>query len=396
VYLELGDHLGSTSVVLDHATGELVQRDTAYAYGAAESSYRPEKFEEFREDYRFTGKEDDVEVGLIYFGKRYYAPLLQRWISADPLAIHAPGEADLNLYAYVHGRVLVAVDPVGLEGEGIGERILLVLKGAGTAYREDALVRIHAEQKDAAFVNTVFGQTEQAEAWEGRAAQTEQRIADRVHYNTTEENVGRLMFAGGRVAAGMTAIGAGLSGGSRRIQPSTQRPPPSAVRTPSSSSGGRQLPAFPAAGSTPTPAAVGPSKPPVRPPARTVVRRPDPPPDTPERAIPSSAEGPETAKGSRVLYHYTDAPASSFKKEGLRAGSSATTDPNYSADAAIDYLGLKKAPNKIIPVVDNGHFEPNRPFIVPEHPNGMGGGTDYTNPRTVPASDILPARPLKK
>jgi RHS repeat-associated protein len=115
VYLELGDHLGSTSVVLDHATGELVQRDTAYAYGAVESSYRPEKFEEFREDYRFTGKEDDVEIGLIYFGKRYYAPLLQRWISADPLAVHAPGEADLNLYAYVRGKALILVDPVGLK-----------------------------------------------------------------------------------------------------------------------------------------------------------------------------------------------------------------------------------------------------------------------------------------
>jgi RHS repeat-associated protein len=81
-----------------------------------ESSLRPGKWEEFREDYRFTGKEDDVEVGLVYFGKRYYAPLLGRWVSADPLAIHAPGEADLNLYAYVHGRALIAVDPVGLEG----------------------------------------------------------------------------------------------------------------------------------------------------------------------------------------------------------------------------------------------------------------------------------------
>jgi hypothetical protein len=27
--------------------------------------------------------------------------------------VHVPGEADLNLYAYVHGRVFVAVDPVG-------------------------------------------------------------------------------------------------------------------------------------------------------------------------------------------------------------------------------------------------------------------------------------------
>ena len=115
VFLELGDHLGSTSVVLDHASGELVERSTAYAYGAVESDYRPDKWGKFREDYRFTGKEDDVEVGLIYFGKRFYAPLLQRWISPDPLAVHAPGEADLNLYAYVHGRVLVAVDPVGLQ-----------------------------------------------------------------------------------------------------------------------------------------------------------------------------------------------------------------------------------------------------------------------------------------
>ena len=73
---------------------------------------------EFCEDYRFTGKEDDVEVGLIYFGARYYAPLLGIWISADPLAVHSPGEADLNLYAYVQGRVLVAVDPVGFEPYG--------------------------------------------------------------------------------------------------------------------------------------------------------------------------------------------------------------------------------------------------------------------------------------
>jgi RHS repeat-associated protein len=121
VFLELGDHLGSTSVVLDRATGELVQRSTAYAYGEVESSLRPGRWEEFREDYRFTGKEDDVEVGLIYFGKRFYAPLLQRWISPDPLAIHAPGQADLNLYAYVHGKVLVAVDPVGLAEPGSEE-----------------------------------------------------------------------------------------------------------------------------------------------------------------------------------------------------------------------------------------------------------------------------------
>jgi len=106
VFFELGDHLGSTSVVLDKATGELVERATFQAYGGAESDYRPDRWKNFREDYRFTGKEEDVEVGLQYFGKRFLNPLLGRWVSADPLAVHAPGSADLNLYAYVSGSVL--------------------------------------------------------------------------------------------------------------------------------------------------------------------------------------------------------------------------------------------------------------------------------------------------
>ncbi len=54
------------------------------------------------------------EVGLTYFGKRYLSAQLGRWVSADPLAVHAPGSADLNLYAYVSGAVLKSVDPVGL------------------------------------------------------------------------------------------------------------------------------------------------------------------------------------------------------------------------------------------------------------------------------------------
>jgi RHS repeat-associated protein len=65
-------------------------------------------------DSRFTGKEEDVEVGLQYFGKRFYAPLLQRWISPDPLTIHGLG-ADPNVYAYVSGRALKSIDPLGLD-----------------------------------------------------------------------------------------------------------------------------------------------------------------------------------------------------------------------------------------------------------------------------------------
>ncbi|HKQ70887.1 MAG TPA: toxin TcdB middle/N-terminal domain-containing protein, partial [Polyangiaceae bacterium] len=112
VLLELGDHLGSSSIVIDRETSEVVERETYEAYGATESDYRPARWASFRESYKFTGKEEDIEVGLQYFGERYYAPALNRWISADPLTIHGLG-ADLNAYAYVHGSVVNAVDPDG-------------------------------------------------------------------------------------------------------------------------------------------------------------------------------------------------------------------------------------------------------------------------------------------
>src|SRR5690606_25948165 len=111
VFFELGDHLGSHSVALDKATSELVERSTYQAYGGAESSYRPDRWGAFREDYRFTGKEEDVEVGLVYFGKRYLNVQLQRWVSADPLEVHGAASGEANLYAYVSGMALRAIDP---------------------------------------------------------------------------------------------------------------------------------------------------------------------------------------------------------------------------------------------------------------------------------------------
>lgn len=63
----------------------------------------------------FTGKEEDVEVGVVYFGKRFYNPLLGRWCNPDPLALHDASKGDLNLYAYVRGMALRAIDPLGLD-----------------------------------------------------------------------------------------------------------------------------------------------------------------------------------------------------------------------------------------------------------------------------------------
>jgi RHS repeat-associated protein len=135
VLLEVDDQLGSTNTILDRTTGELVEATTYQPCGAVESDYRPIEWDSFREDYRFTGKEEDIEVGLIYFGKRFLSPYLGRWASPDPLAVHAPGEADWTLYAYVRGHLFAATDPVGLADNG-ATRVPFGPKGAapGTAF----------------------------------------------------------------------------------------------------------------------------------------------------------------------------------------------------------------------------------------------------------------------
>jgi RHS repeat-associated protein len=138
VLFELGDHLGSSSKVLDKATSELVEASSYLGYGQADSDYRPARWKSFREDYRFTGKEEDSEVGLTYFGKRFLSSALGRWASADPLAVHAI-DADPNVYAYVTGELLRAVDPFGLDKFDAQQNRWneMALSGRGEQVREE-------------------------------------------------------------------------------------------------------------------------------------------------------------------------------------------------------------------------------------------------------------------
>lgn len=63
--------------------------------------------------WRYRGKRVDKEVGLMYFGYRYYDPEVGRWISPDPLgAIDGP-----NLYAYARNNPMKYVDYFGLSSD---------------------------------------------------------------------------------------------------------------------------------------------------------------------------------------------------------------------------------------------------------------------------------------
>ena len=107
VRFHLGNHLGSSNVVIDNS-GVFINREEYTPYGGT-------SFGTFaRKRYRFTGKERDEESGLYYHGARYYAPWLARWVSCDPL-----GPMDgLNLYAYVRDNPMGFVDPTGTNGQG--------------------------------------------------------------------------------------------------------------------------------------------------------------------------------------------------------------------------------------------------------------------------------------
>lgn len=106
VAYHLGEHLGGSNVVMDGA-GAFFNREETTPFGET-------SFGSFaRKRYRFSGKERDEESGLAYFGFRYYAPWLLKWMSCDPA-----GTVDgCNLYAYVSGNPLRFKDPEGLDGE---------------------------------------------------------------------------------------------------------------------------------------------------------------------------------------------------------------------------------------------------------------------------------------
>lgn len=196
VLLNLPDHLGSSSLIIDHATSELVEARTYQPFGATESDYRPERWKGFREDYGFTGKEEDIEVGLQYFGKRYLSPHLGRWMSADPLAVHVPGAADLNLYAYVHGQVLRNTDPLGLEVRDLNQK-----KAEVAAQRAALTTKIKNFETAAADAETAGLQAdsdeEAAKHFQAADKYREQATAVSAQRDDLDKRLGWLLHVGG-------------------------------------------------------------------------------------------------------------------------------------------------------------------------------------------------------
>ena len=105
VQYHLGDHLGSSHLVIDE-TSAWTNREEFTPFG--ETSFG--SFAKKR--YRYTDKEKDEESGMYYMGARYYSPSLGRWLNIDPLAIKYSHESP---YVFVSNNPLIYIDPDGLE-----------------------------------------------------------------------------------------------------------------------------------------------------------------------------------------------------------------------------------------------------------------------------------------
>jgi insecticidal toxin complex protein TccC len=104
----LEDHLGSSTMELDHQ-GRMISHEGYYPFGATAWMAARSLIEVAYKFIRYSGKEMDVS-GLYFYGARYYAPWLQRWVSADP-----GGDVDgLNLYAFVGNNPMNYFDDTGL------------------------------------------------------------------------------------------------------------------------------------------------------------------------------------------------------------------------------------------------------------------------------------------
>ncbi|PMZ01277.1 RHS repeat protein [Pseudomonas sp. FW306-02-F02-AA] len=107
----LDDHLGSSSLEVDKDAA-VISHEGYYPYGGTAWWAARSQVDADYKTIRYSGKEQDA-CGLYYYGFRYYAPWLGRWVNPDPA-----GTVDgLNLYGMVQNNPIGKVDRRGLSAE---------------------------------------------------------------------------------------------------------------------------------------------------------------------------------------------------------------------------------------------------------------------------------------
>jgi RHS repeat-associated protein len=125
VRYQYDNHLGSACLELDY-TGRIISYEEYHPFGT--TSYRSGRSETevSLKRYKYCGKERDEQTGFYYYGMRYYAGWLCRFVSVDPMADEY---LSLTPYAYCANNPLKYIDPTGmaLHDYGLNEQGYITL-----------------------------------------------------------------------------------------------------------------------------------------------------------------------------------------------------------------------------------------------------------------------------
>lgn len=132
------DALGSIVAVTD-ASGNVVERRSYEPYGAQLSPG-------IQDGPGYTGHVQDAATGLTYMQQRYYDPMLEMFLSVDPVAANSKNGAGFNRYAYASNNPYKHTDPDGRcetpTGTRICSRLVDAVKSAAVNYSSRKVVQL--------------------------------------------------------------------------------------------------------------------------------------------------------------------------------------------------------------------------------------------------------------
>lgn len=140
-YRIISDQVGTPRLVVDTATGKILEELEFDEFGMREEGDRPASL-----PFGFAGGLWDRDTGLVRFGARDYDPEVGRWVSKDPIGFNGGSS---NLYNYVNGDPINFIDPSGLKlnfQDSQSERLFYQLRNNADAEARQMLDRLEASQ----------------------------------------------------------------------------------------------------------------------------------------------------------------------------------------------------------------------------------------------------------
>ena len=125
------NHLGSACLELNDSA-DIISYEEYHPFGT--TSYRSghSEAEVSLKRYKYVGKERDEETGLYYYGARYYAAWIGRFVSVDPLQHKYP---HYTPYQYAGNKPISFIDLDGKEeGKPTNDSNIQILETPGSKY----------------------------------------------------------------------------------------------------------------------------------------------------------------------------------------------------------------------------------------------------------------------